>query len=53
MISYRRYIVYNNETFHEGNYKEAVEIKKKKGYDIEIVSVKTLNDAIKYLEGLK
>lgn len=37
----------------EGNYKEAVEIKEKKGYDIEIVSVKTLSDAIKYLEGLK
>ena len=25
MLSYRRYIVYNNETFHEGNYKEAAE----------------------------
>ena len=37
----------------EGNYKEAVAIKKKKGYDIEIVSIKTLGDAIKYLEGLK
>ena len=25
MLSYRRYVVYNNETFHEGNYKEAAE----------------------------
>ena len=25
MLSYRRYIVYNNETFYEGNYKEVAE----------------------------
>lgn len=37
----------------EGNYKEAIEVKKEKGYDIEIVSVKTFSDAVKYLEGLK
>lgn len=37
----------------EENYKEAIEVKKEKGYDIEIISVKTLNDAIDYLEGLK
>ena len=37
----------------EGNYKEAVEVKKEKGYDIEIVSVKTFNDAVTYFEGLK
>lgn len=36
----------------EGNYDEAMEVKKKKGYNIDIVSVKTLEDAIKYLEGL-
>ena len=37
----------------EGNYKEAMEVKKEKGYDIEIVSVKTFTDAVNYLEGLK
>lgn len=37
----------------EDNYKEAIEVKKEKGYDIEIISVKTLNDAIDYLEGVK
>lgn len=36
----------------EGNYQEALEVKEKKGYDIELVSVKTLQDAIDYLEGL-
>lgn len=35
----------------EGNYDEAMEVKKKKKYDINIVSVKTLQDAIDYLEG--
>lgn len=34
------------------NYEEAIEVKNKKGYDIEIVSVETLQDAIDYLEGL-
>lgn len=37
----------------EGNYKEAIKVKKEKDYNIEIVSVKTLKDAIDYLEGLK
>ncbi len=37
----------------EGNYEEAMKVKKEKGYDIEIVSVKTFNDAVTYLEGLK
>ena len=37
----------------EGNYKEAIDVKKEKGYDIEIVSVKTFSDAVNYLEGLK
>ncbi len=37
----------------EGNYKEALDVKKEKGYNIEIVSVKTFTDAVKYLEGLK
>lgn len=37
----------------EGNYKAALAVKEEKGYDIEIVSVKTLDDAIKYLEGLE
>ena len=32
------------------NYKEAVKAKKEKGYDIEIVKVDTLQDAIDYLE---
>ncbi|MDE5888564.1 MAG: hypothetical protein K2H20_00945, partial [Bacilli bacterium] len=34
------------------NYEEAMEVKEKKGYNIEIVSVSTLQDAIDYLEGL-
>ncbi|MBQ8471995.1 MAG: hypothetical protein IJ501_00660 [Bacilli bacterium] len=32
------------------NYEEAMETKKKYNYDIEIISVKTLSDAIEYLE---
>lgn len=36
----------------EGNYDEAIEVKEEKGYDLEIVEVKTLQDAINYLEGL-
>lgn len=36
----------------EGNYEEAIEVKNKKGYDIDVVSVATLQDAINYLEGL-
>lgn len=35
-----------------GNYDEAIEVKNKKKYDIEIVKVETLSDAISYLEGL-
>lgn len=35
------------------NYKEAVKVKKEKGYDIEIVSVKTFDDAVLYLENYK
>ncbi len=35
----------------EGNYKEALKVKKEKKYDFEIVSVKNLKDAIRYLEG--
>ncbi len=34
------------------NYKEAMDIKKKRDLDIEIVKVKTLEDAIKYLNNL-
>ncbi len=34
------------------NYKEAMEVKKKKGYNIEIVRIEKLQDAINYLEGL-
>lgn len=34
----------------EGNYEEALEVKKEKKYDIEIVSIKTFNDAIEYLK---
>lgn len=37
----------------EDNYKEALDVKKEKGYDIEIVSIKTFSDAVNYLEGLK
>lgn len=33
-----------------GNYKEAKEVVKEKGYDIELVEVKTFKDAIHYLE---
>lgn len=35
------------------NYEEAIEIKKKRGYDINIVEVNTLDDAINYLKSLK
>ena len=34
----------------EGNYEEALEVKEEKSYDIEIVSIKTFNDAIEYLK---
>lgn len=37
----------------EGNYEEALAVKKEKGYDIEIVSIKTFKDAVLYLEGLE
>ena len=37
----------------EGNYEEAVKVKKDKKYDIEIVKVGTLQDAIDYLENNK
>ena len=33
------------------NYEEAMEVKEEKDYDIEIVSVEKLVDAINYLEG--
>ena len=35
----------------EGNYIEALKVKEEKGYDIDLVMVKTLSDAINYLEG--
>ena len=34
------------------NYKEAMDMKKKKEYNIEIVSVETFEDVVDYLEGL-
>ena len=34
------------------NYEEAMEVKKAKKYDIEIVKVSKFQDAIDYLEGL-
>lgn len=37
----------------KGNYKEALAVKKEKGYDIEVVSIETFSDAVNYLEGLK
>ena len=37
---------------NDKNYEEAMKVKKDKGYDIDIFSVKTLSDAINYLEGL-
>lgn len=37
----------------EGNYEEAMKVKKEKGYDIEIVKVKTFTDAVNYLENLE
>ncbi len=33
----------------EGNYEEAIKFKEEKGYDLNIVKVKTLDDAIEYL----
>ena len=33
----------------EGNYEEAIKFKEEKGYDLNIVKVKTLNEAIEYL----
>lgn len=36
-----------------GNYEEAIKVKEEKDYDIEVVSVDTLQDAIDYLEGLE
>lgn len=36
----------------EGNYEEALKVVRDKKYDIELVKVKTLQDAIDYLEGL-
>ena len=35
------------------NYEEAIKIKKKRKYKIEVVGVDTLNDAVNYLNGLK
>lgn len=35
------------------NYNDALKIKNDRGYDIEIVAIKTLDDAINYLENLK
>ena len=35
------------------NYNDAIKEKKKNNYDIEIVKVKTLRDAIEYLENIK
>jgi PDZ domain-containing secreted protein len=34
----------------KNNYEEAIKVKKERGYDISIVSVETLDDAIKYLK---
>ena len=34
----------------EENYEEAISVKNEKGYDLEIVSISTLRDAIEYLE---
>lgn len=36
----------------EGNYDEAIKVKEEKGYDLKIVSVSNLSDAVEYLEGL-
>ena len=33
-----------------GNYKEALKVKKEKKYDLEIVEIKTFEDAIEYLK---
>jgi PDZ domain-containing protein len=35
-----------------GNYEEAMDVKKEKGYNIDIVSVETFSDVVEYLEGL-
>ena len=34
----------------EGNYEEAMKVKKEKDYDVEIIKVRTLHDAIEYLK---
>ena len=39
-----------NEDYMEIAYQEAIKAKKENNYDIEVVEVKTLSDAIKYLE---
>ena len=36
----------------EANYEEAIKVKEEKNYDLNIVSVKSLQDAIDYLEGI-
>ena len=35
------------------NYEECIKLKEEKGYDIEIVSIETFDDAVNYLESLK
>ena len=35
------------------NYEECIKLKEEKGYDIEIVSIETFDDAVRYLESLK
>ena len=35
------------------NYEEAIKIKKEKGYEIDIIGVNTIDDALKYLENVK
>lgn len=35
-----------------GNYEEAMEVKKEKGYNIDVVSVENFSDAVSYLEGI-
>ena len=35
------------------NYEECIKLKKERGYDIEIVEIKTFDDAVEYLENLK
>ena len=41
--------MFNTEASPEENFEEAVKFKEEKGYDLNIVMVKTLDDALEYV----